>query len=156
MSVFVRSGEPFNYDTREAGRETAIECRGPGAKQSFKDEVDINTIVKRFGLTGQLPSDVRVPQYADFVEVTDYHTAMIQVRAAQEAFMEMPANVRARFHHDAGELVAFVSDEKNRDEAIKLGLVVPKVVPAEPGPVKVEIVSMGEGGSGGPPPKKAA
>jgi len=92
-------------------------------------------------LTGQLPANVAVPQYADFDEVTDYHTAMIQVRAAQEAFMDMPAQVRARFHHNAGELVDFVSKEENRDEAIRLGLVVPKVIPAPVGPVKVEIVS---------------
>lgn len=127
--MFVRAGEPFNYDTDEASEESGLDCSVEPSltKQSFADEVDINTIVKRFGLTGQLPSDVRVPQYADFETVIDYHSAMLQVRQAQEAFMKMPAEVRARFNHDAGALVDFVSDDKNRAEAEKLGLVVAKV-----------------------------
>jgi hypothetical protein len=66
---------------------------------------------------------------------------MIQVRAAEEAFMAMPASVRSRFHNDAGELVNFVSDGRNREEAVKLGLVVPASVPVVPAPVRVEVVS---------------
>lgn len=136
----LRAGEPFNYDTNKAGDESGIDCSVEPSltKQSFAEEVDINTIVKRFGLTGQLPENVAVPQYADFDQVVDYHSAMLQVRAAQEAFMKMPAHVRARFNHDAGALVDFVSDERNRAEAERLGLVVPKVVPA---PVSAAVVA---------------
>lgn len=128
----LRSGFPFNYDTDMASEESGLDCSVEPSltKQSFAEEVDINTIVRRFGLTGQLPSDVRVPQYADFDEVVDYHSAMLLVRQAQESFMELPAHVRARFHNEPGELVAFVSDEKNREEAERLGIVVPKVTPA--------------------------
>lgn len=129
--VFVRAGFPFNYDADKASDDAGLAPGGPSlAKQSFAEEVDINTIVRRFGLTGQLPDNVRVPQYGDFSEVTDYHSAMLQVRAAQEAFMELPAHVRSRFHNDPGELVDFVSDEANRAEAEKLGLVVAKATPA--------------------------
>lgn len=140
--MFVRSGFPFNYDADMASEESGRDSGGPSmTKQSFAEEVDINTIVRRFNLTGALPENVRVPQYADFDQVVDYHTAMLQVRASQEAFMQLPAHVRARFHNEPGELVDFVSDEKNRDEAIRLGLVVPKPVPAPVAPVKVEVVS---------------
>jgi len=129
--MFVRSGFPFNYDADEASEESGVECRDESrTKQSFADEADINTIVRRFNLTGELPKDLRVPQYADFAEVVDYHSAMLQLRAAQESFMALPAHVRARFHNEPAELVDFVSDEKNRAEAEKLGIAVPKVVPA--------------------------
>jgi len=142
MSTFVRSGWPFNYDADMASDQSGLDCsvEPSRTKQSFAEEADINTIVRRFNLSGQLPENVRVPQYLDFLEVVDYHTAMLQIRSAEEAFMQLPAHVRARFHNNAGELVDFVSDEKNREEAIKLGIVVPKVVPAEPSPVKVEVV----------------
>lgn len=131
---FVRS--PYNYDVAKASDESALLCEDESlAVQSAKDEVDINTIVKRFGLTGQLPDAVAAPTYGDFVGVKDYHSAMNAVAKANEAFEEMPAEVRARFGNDPGAFVDFCSDEKNRAEAEKLGLVVPKPpVVVEPAP----------------------
>lgn len=131
--VFVRS--PYNYDAREAGRESALKCEDPSlAKQSFAEEVDINTIVKRFGLTGQLPPEVAVPRYGDFEDVVDFHTAMNAVTYAKQEFMQLPGALRARFHNDPQELLEFVENDANRGEAEKLGLVKPRVVeaPVEP------------------------
>lgn len=128
---FVRSAN--NYDRNAASDESGLLCADKSlAKQSFLEECDINTIVKRFGLTGQLPSDVRMPVSGDFTGISDFHMAMNATRAAQEAFMMMPAHVRARFHNDPGEFVDFCMDEKNRDEAVKLGLVPPKAVEDAP------------------------
>lgn len=121
--IFLRT--PYNYDTMEVSDETGLECLDESlAQQHAKDETDINTIVRRFGLTGELPSGVRAPQYGDFTEATDYHTAMNAVIAANNSFMQLPADVRARFNNDAGAFVDFCSDDKNRDEAKKLGLIV--------------------------------
>lgn len=114
---------PFNYDMLEASNETALRCEDVSlAVQDQRDEVDINTIVRRFGLTGQLPTDLRAPEYGDFTGITDYHSAMNAVAYANEAFDAMPAEVRARFGNDPGEFVAFCSDEKNAGEMAKLGL----------------------------------
>lgn len=118
---------PYNYDTNKASDESALKCADKTrTQQHFADDADINVIVKRFGLTGQLPQGVRMPQYADFEEAIDFQTAMNAIRAAQESFDAMPANVRARFHNDPGEFVDFVANEENRAEAEKLGLVLPK------------------------------
>lgn len=128
---------PYNYDTNAASDESATTCKDPSmAQQSSKEETDINTIVERFGLTGELPSGVRAPQYGDFTAVTDYHTALNAVAIANEAFDEMPWKIRARFHNDPENFVKFVADPANRDEAIKLGLIIPK--PAEPIPSAME------------------
>lgn len=114
------------YDDYSSSR-VQLTCSDPSlAEQSSLEETDINTIVRRFGLTGQLPTGVRQPTYGDYTDVFDYHTAMNAIVQAEEAFMEMPAHVRTRFHNDPGEFVAFCSDEANRDEALKLGLVMPK------------------------------
>lgn len=121
--VFLRT--PYNYDTMEASDASGLECLEPTlAQQHERDECDINTIVRRFGLTGELPNGVRAPSYGDFTEATDYHTAMNAVIAANNSFMQLPADVRARFNNDAGAFVDFCSDDKNRDEAKKLGLIV--------------------------------
>lgn len=127
---------PFNYDRDAASTESGLLCEDRSlAQQQFREECDINTIVERFGISGELPSDVRAPQYGDFTEVVDYHTALNVVRASQEAFDALPARVRARFHNDPSEMLEFVDDEGNRPEAERLGLVdkhPPPIDPAEP------------------------
>lgn len=103
----------------------ALHCEDESlAIQSERDECDINTIVKRFGLTGELPFGVDVPVYDDFTNIpNDYHQALSFIMAADDTFMEMPADVRSRFDNDAGKFLAFVNDSSNYDEAIALGLV---------------------------------
>lgn len=119
------------YDDHSLESElTGLDCQDPSlAIQSAKEESDINTIVRRFGLTGQLPNDVRVPSFGDFTEVVDFHTAMNAVAMANESFMAMPAEVRSRFGNDPQAFVAFCSDEGNLEEMRKLGLAVPKAEP---------------------------
>lgn len=118
---FVRS--PYNYDRDAASDESGLYCDDPSlAVQDQRDEVDINTIVARFGLTGELPDNIRQPEYGDYTGVTDYQTAMNAVRAAAEDFMRLPAKVRTRFDNDPQKYLDFFSDPANQDEAIKLGL----------------------------------
>lgn len=119
----------FNYDPDEVSTETGLLCPEEEGvtQQSFKDECDINTIVKRFGLTGELPSDFAMPQSGDFTGVADYHSAMNAVRAAEESFMLVPADIRARFNNDPGAFMAFFDDPANRDEGLRLGLLQPPV-----------------------------
>jgi len=129
--VFLRT--PYNYDVMEASNVSALTCLDASlAQQHAKDDADINTIVKRFGLTGELPTGVRMPQYGDFTAASDYHSAMNAVIAANKSFDAMPAHIRARFNNDAGAFVDFCADAKNRDEAIKLGLVAPSGSSSEP------------------------
>lgn len=121
-NVFLRTG--YNYDMNQAGDESALECQDATlAKQSFAEEVDINTIVRRFNITGELPTNVRMPSYGDFSGVFDFHTAMNAVAQANESFDAMPAEVRARFHNNPDEFVNFCANPENLEEARKLGLV---------------------------------
>ncbi|WNK13751.1 MAG: internal scaffolding protein [Microvirus sp.] len=129
---------PFLYDRDEASVSSGLSCADLSlAVQDQRDEVDINTIVRRFGLTGELPSDVRAPVYGDFTVVNDYQTALNAVLSAQAAFMEMPASVRERFGNDPQAFVEFCSDPVNGVEARKLGLLVPEAPEALPVAVRV-------------------
>lgn len=92
-------------------------------QQQFADEVDINTIVRRFGVTGQVPAPVNLPTYEDFSHVVDFQTAMQLVRQSAEEFATLPATVRDRFNNDPGQLLEFLGDVRNRDEAVRLGLI---------------------------------
>lgn len=135
----------FNKDNDKVSRETWIvfDPAEGMTKQSFQEECDINTLVKRFGITGQLPENVRMPQYGDFSDAVDYQSALNAVLAADESFMQLPADVRARFSNDPGKFVDFCSDPKNREEAIKLGLAEPPPVKATPEPVLVRLADPG-------------
>lgn len=122
VKPFVR--DPYNYDKDEASDASGLRCEDPSlAQQHMKDECDINIILEKFGVTGQLPQTTVSPQYGDFSGVKDYHSAVNQIMATEDEFMALPAKLRARFNHDPMELVNFLFDEANRSEAIELGLI---------------------------------
>lgn len=118
-------------------RRVAIDCKGGRTQQHQKDEADINQIMRKFQKTGLVNHLAKGhPSYGDFTVVTDYQTALEQVEQAHQSFMALPANIRRRFSNNPGELVAFMSDENNREEGEQLGLFPKKAKPveAEPAP----------------------
>lgn len=120
--VFVRN--PYNYDMALVSQETGLECKDPSlAQQHMKDECDINVLVERFGVTGSMPVAPIEPSYGDFSGVGDYHTALNKIKAADEAFMALPAKIRAKFDHNPNALLNYLQNEENRDEAIQIGLI---------------------------------
>lgn len=126
-NMFLRSA--YGYDADQASLDSGLSCRGPSlAVQSQRDEADINVIVKRFNITGKLPDNVRAPTYVDFDGIFDFQSAQNAVIAAKDSFMQMPAKVRGRFQNNADLFVDFCSDPANIDEAVKLGLAIPREV----------------------------
>lgn len=133
---------PYGYSRVEASRASATVFVGPSrTRQSDRDAADINNIVRRFGVTGQLPIRSVMPQYQHFEGVFDYRSALEQVIGAEKAFMQVPAEIRARFHNDPGAFMEFCSKEQNRDELKKLGLLRLVEEPKVPEPTLVRIVS---------------
>jgi len=102
------------------------------AKQAFKDECDINTIMSKYQKTGLIEHVQKVQgSYGDFTSVQDYQLSLNQVIAAQEAFDQLPAKIRERFNNDPAHLMSFMNDDKNAEEAIALGLA-ERVSPPQP------------------------
>ncbi|AZL82675.1 internal scaffolding protein [Apis mellifera associated microvirus 1] len=118
--------QPFKTDFDKLSAENGLECKDLSlTKQSFSEDADINTIVERFKITGEVPDGYVPPDFSDFAEVADFHTAMNAIRRAQEQFMELPGQVRERFANDPQNLMAFLGDRNNLQEAVRLGLVSP-------------------------------
>lgn len=133
FEVFLRT--PYNYDTNKASDESGLRCKDKSLTvQSMAEEADINVILKRFGVTGQLPQGVRIPIYEDFEGVFDFHSAMNLIAEAREGFDRLPADVRAKFNNDPGQLVDFVSDPANADKLADIGLANPKATPEKVSP----------------------
>jgi len=133
----VKTRIAYRYDRDAASKASGLRCSDPSlARQDMKDEADINTIVRNFGVTGKVTAPIRLPTFADYENVWDFQTAMNAVREAEAAFQKVPAAVRSRFGNDPAAFVSFCSDKDNLPELIRLGLApdpaVPALTPAPP------------------------
>lgn len=123
---------PFRHAYGPKRRDVTLSFPEHGrTKQSFKDECDINVIMRRFEQTGELPLNQRPMLFGDCPDL-DFQGAMQTVVEAKERFLALPSAIRDRFANDPQRLLNFINDERNRDEAIALGLV-RKAVEASPG-----------------------
>lgn len=98
--------------------------------QSFREECDINTIMARYQSTGELP--VLNSQEGQWLDVTgmDFQTHMDFIIEAQGMFDQLPSSVRDRFGNDPAAFLDFASDEQNRVELAKMGLLTPEATEA--------------------------
>lgn len=97
---------------------------GPGlTKQSFKDEVNINNIMARWAAGSYVPEPRRSqPSYGDFSNATDYKEALDRINQARTEFMALPPALRGKFSNDPAELLAWLDNPENLDEAREVGL----------------------------------
>lgn len=92
-------------------------------KQSFKDECDINILLRSMRTQGDLVKlSTVVGEYGDFSSTLTYHDALNQVLEAEAAFLELPSDVRTRMRNDPGIFLEFMGDPANVEESIALGL----------------------------------
>lgn len=98
-------------------------------QQHFKDECNINNIMAKYLQTGILVDPLQQcngqPQFGDYTAIPDYQEAQQVMIDASNLFDSLPALLRKRFHNSPGELLEFLDDRDNLDEAVKLGLVAP-------------------------------
>lgn len=102
-------------------------------KQEFRDECDINNILKQYKLTGQIrhiSEKAAMGAYQDLPDPIDFQDAMNLVIASEESFATLPAHVRDRFGNDPVQFLEFMANPANQDEAIKLGLATDNREPA--------------------------
>lgn len=118
-----RSGHECSFRDNGSLKMTLVNKEPSLTIQSEKDACDLNKIMERFNRTGVMTNIRTKPlQFGGFQSQDDYHQTMIRIQEAEDAFMELPAQTRARFDNDLGKLVDFMGNPENRAEAIKLGL----------------------------------
>lgn len=123
----------FQHVYSDPVRTSDLECKDPSlTQQQFADDADINVMMARFGVTGQMPSSFTLPTYGDFEVAGDFRSAMAVVDDARRAFMTLPGDVRAKFGNDPHNLMTFLDDSANRDEAIRMGFVPASASPPVP------------------------
>lgn len=98
-------------------------------RQEFKDECDLQKIIRRFSSTDEGMQALANAQgfisgrFEDVSSVPDYQTACNLKMRADAIFEALPAALRKRFDHDPGKFLDFVDDPANIEELKSLGLV---------------------------------
>lgn len=113
------------------------------AKQSFRDECDINTIMAKYQKTGLIEHVNKFEGgYGDLPSADDYQSALNMAIEAKEAFGSLPSSIRNKFENDPEQFLAFVEDPDNSEELIEMGLATaPEEAPSDdtPAPPRPEV-----------------
>lgn len=118
------------YDPTNYGPESNLKFEKTLTQQQFKDEQDINNIMRKYGAAAFSNQTQYLQQnFADFSQPVDFLQAKTLILDAENRFNELPAEIRKEFNNNPVNLVNFVQDEKNLEKAIKLGLIDPAKIP---------------------------
>lgn len=124
----------LSYGADAVSIATGLLCEDVSlAQQSAVLETDINEIVRRFRVTGELPEAFRLPVVEDYDDIFDFQSAQNALVDAKRSFMQVPAEIRRRFDNDPQVFYEFCVNPDNLPELRKLGLakeIAPDVVPA--------------------------
>lgn len=101
-------------------------------RQSDAQSADVGFIMARYEGSGIPLPQLSMDMFADVSMMGGYREALHAVREAEEAFMQLPAKVRARFENDPAAFVDFMSDPANEKEAQEMGLLEKPAPPAAP------------------------
>lgn len=100
-------------------------------QQQFGQQTDINWIMKRYQDTGMISHVNRSQgQYIDVSEIPSYQDSLNMVIKAQTMFQNLPSYLRKRFGNNPQQMLDFMADPQNANEALELGLLDPEKVNA--------------------------
>lgn len=119
--------EPEPRIVRQPGEtvRVTLTCGDSLTKQEFKDECDLNIMMDKWARTGGIPDELlnRPSVYGNFPTQNSYQEHANRVAEAKSDFEYLPSSTREFFANDVGNLIDFLSDETNLEEAVELGLV---------------------------------
>lgn len=93
-------------------------------KQASREECDINNILSKYRRTGVVTHlAVRPGGYTHYNDSMDFKQALDLVIDAENDFASLPSDLRRRFNNDPYELLQFIDNNENYDEAVQLGLI---------------------------------
>ncbi len=109
------------YGEKKKNTATVMGTINP-VKQSFREQCDINHILKAFTRTGVLTHlNPHSPTYA-YAGSASYQDGMQIVANANSMFEQLPAKIRKEFDNDPANFLAYVEDPENETELQKMGL----------------------------------
>lgn len=109
--MFIRT--PYNYDVNEASVVTGVECVEPTlARQEFKNDSDLNTMIRRFGV-----EVAQAPNWREFdatVIPDNFMELQSILKEGVEAFNRLPSDIRAEHENNPEKFLNWVKEEQAR------------------------------------------
>lgn len=96
------------------------------AQQQFREECDINSIMKKYQKTGAIAHTNAHEASYGFASSLDYQDSINLVMKADQMFKDLPSSLRKKFGNDPENYLDFVQDPGNINEMIDLGLAIKK------------------------------
>lgn len=129
MSLKLKKNYPLVNGRRRVQRD--LDLADPGQTiQSAKDECDINKIMARFALGGEINHINRAQaHYGDFTNAVSFSDAYTAVANAEQAFAELPAHIRDLFGNDAEAFLYKLDDPEFVKKLEAAGVYDPEVGP---------------------------
>lgn len=125
----------YNEEGIRIRNRVTVDCSGDKilVEQSHKDEVDINTIVKRHGMDLIAKTALLQQPQWDEVPGNDFQESMQIITKAQRTFDQLPSVIRKKFNNNPGEFLDYVQNPDNQDGLVDLGLATrkPEITPIE-------------------------
>lgn len=128
-----KNGKPLLHaDGTPRVRVQYLNTKPSRTQKAHAHDVDINNIVQKYTLNKlERAFDPTTGVYADFSGLPDYDKALQITMDAQKAFLKLPSTLRSKFNNDPQQLISYLSDPKNNEESISLGL---RIKPPSPPP----------------------
>lgn len=130
--MFAKAADGFEQERSfESGIDNQIDLYPDKTVQSDVDGAEINKLVKRFGLTtDEMPDPAIWDHMGDFSDVVDLHTMMNRVVESRQAFESLPSTLREVFGNNPANLLEFLEDPRNAEDAARMGLLTPEAAQA--------------------------
>ena len=123
----------------DVGLDCSQETHGGGADQSFKNQCDINLIMKQYEKTGMLPQQTSIPaRYSDNTNIPSLEAAFEATSKAMDAFYELPPEVRRHMDNDPSQLENFINNDENIPLLKKHGIIIER---AQPEPTLRDVIN---------------
>lgn len=134
----------YKYDPKgnKIRNRVTLDCSGddPITEQQHIKEVNINNIVKRHGMDVIAKTAQMMSPSMRFDDVTgnDFQEAMLKVTQANNEFLKMPSELRAKFDNNPALFLDYVQNPDNIESLYDMGLA-ERPSPIEP--IKVDVVT---------------
>lgn len=132
-------GKLYRDDFNEIGSSRTSEfmrifCQRPGKKnpdgsicyfteQAHKDTCDVNKIIRKYDKTGLISHISKFEAMYGDMTGFDFKEMKQKVIDMTNKFNELPSDIRKKFENSPENLLRFMENPENRDEAISLGLI---------------------------------
>lgn len=92
------------------------------AQQQFREECNINSIMKRYQVTGVIDHIAKHEGHYGDISPMSFHEAQNTIATANSMFEELPSSARKQFKNDPSIFLEYVQDPANADSLRDMGL----------------------------------